>query len=143
MFYSILESVRKYPTLPFLNRFSTKEYLIENLGLTVPNGIPIVISLLGLMRDPDYFPEPDNFMPERFSSENPMYNPDAFIPFGDGPRACIGLRMGKVVTKTAIVSILKNYNFECENDRELVIANYAFTLVIEGGINVKISNRHN
>jgi len=82
-------------------------------------------------------------MPDRFSSENPMYNPDAFIPFGDGPRACIGLRMGKVVTKTAIVSILKNYNFECENDRELVIANYGFTLTTEGGINVKISNRHN
>lgn len=49
--------------------------------------------------------------------------------------------MGKVVTKTAIVSILKKYNFECADDRELVIANHSLTLAIEGGINVKISNR--
>lgn len=84
------ESVRKYPTLPFLNRFCTKEYPIPNLGLTIPEGTPIVISLLGLMRDPDNFPDPDNYLPDRFSEDKPMYNPDAFIPFGDGPRSCIG-----------------------------------------------------
>ncbi|XP_055326008.1 probable cytochrome P450 6d4, partial [Sitodiplosis mosellana] len=137
----VKESVRKYPTLPFLNRICTKEYRIDNLGLTVPEGTPIAISLLGLMRDPEYFPDPENYWPDRFSTENPSYNPDAFIPFGEGPRACIGLRMGKITTKTAIVSILRSYNFECENDRELVVANHALTLDIEGGINVKITNR--
>lgn len=73
-----------------MNRFCTKEYPIPNLGLTIPEGTPIVISLLGVMRDPDNFPDPDNYLPDRFSEDKPMYNPDAFIPFGDGPRACIG-----------------------------------------------------
>lgn len=137
----VLESVRKYPTLPFLNRFCTKEYPIEQLGLTVPKGTPIVISLLGLMRDPEYFPDPDNYLPDRFSEDKPMYNPDAFIPFGDGPRACIGLRMGKMVTKIALVSLLRNYNFECVNDRELVIANHSLTIAIDGGIELRLSKR--
>lgn len=88
--FFFLESVRKYPTLPFLNRFSTKEYPIGKLGLTIPKGTPVVISLLGLMRDPENFPNPDNFWPDRFSEDNPKFNPAAYLPFGDGPRACIG-----------------------------------------------------
>ncbi|XP_031639015.1 probable cytochrome P450 6d4 [Contarinia nasturtii] len=137
----VKESVRKYPTLPFLNRICTKDYRIESVGLTVPKGTAIAISILGLMRDPEYFPDPQNFMPDRFSADKPMFNPDAFIPFGEGPRACIGVRMGKVVAKTALISILKNYHFECVDDRELVIANNGITMVMDGKINLKISNR--
>lgn len=44
-----------------------------------------------MMRDRINFPDPDNFLPDRFSDEKPNYNPDAFLPFGDGPRACIGM----------------------------------------------------
>lgn len=124
-----------------MNRFCTKEYPIEELNLTVPEGTPIVISLLGLMRDPENFPDPDNYFPDRFSDDNPMYNPDAFIPFGDGPRACIGLRMGKIVTKIALISLLQSYDFECVDDRELEIANHGLTISIESGINVRVSNR--
>lgn len=93
------------------------------------------------MRDPEYFPDPDNYLPDRFSAENPMYNADAFLPFGDGPRACIGLRMGIIVTKIALITLFRNYNFECMEDRELVIADYGLTIAINGGINVKLSNR--
>lgn len=90
VYFCFPETLRKYPTLPFLNRFCTKDYPIEDLNLTVPKGTPIVISLLGLMRDPDNFPDPNNYLPDRFSLENPMYNPDAYLPFGDGPKVCIG-----------------------------------------------------
>lgn len=85
------EILRRYPTLPFLNRICTKDYPVPNSDLIITEGTPIIISHLGLMRDPKYFPEPDQFLPDRFSADNPMYNPNAFIPFGDGPRTCIGL----------------------------------------------------
>lgn len=89
--FNLSEAVRKYPTLPFLNRICTKDYQIPNTDLIVTEGTPIIISLLGMMRDPINFPDPENFLPDRFSDEKPNYNPDAFLPFGDGPRACIGM----------------------------------------------------
>lgn len=87
--------MRKYPTLPFLNRICTKDYPIPNTDLVIKEGTPIIITHLGLMRDAKYFPLPDVFMPDRFSEENPNYNPVAYIPFGDGPRTCIGERRKK------------------------------------------------
>lgn len=60
------------------------------MDLTISNGTPIIISLLGIMRDPKNFPQPEKFMPDRYNEENPQYNPAAFIPFGDGPRSCVG-----------------------------------------------------
>lgn len=86
----VSESVRMYPTLPFLNRICTKEYTIPNTKLTIKKGTPIVISLLGIMRDPNNFPEPEKFLPDRYDEEKPNYKPSAFLAFGDGPRNCIG-----------------------------------------------------
>lgn len=87
----ISEILRKYPTLPFLNRVCTKDYPIPNSDLTITEGTPIIISHFGLMRDENNFPEPDRFWPDRFADDNQQYNPAAFIPFGDGPRTCIGM----------------------------------------------------
>lgn len=63
---------------------------MPNSNLIIEEGTPIVISLLGVLRDPEYFPEPERFWPQRFEEQNAKYNATAFIPFGDGPRACIG-----------------------------------------------------
>lgn len=84
------ETIRKYPALPILNRECTIDYKIPNSELIIKKGTAIIISLLGLSRDPEYFPDPELYRPERFSDEVPQYNSDAYIPFGDGPRACIG-----------------------------------------------------
>lgn len=49
------------------------------------------ISVLGLHRDPEYYPNPDVFDPERFNEENKIARPQfTYLPFGDGPRICIG-----------------------------------------------------
>lgn len=42
------------------------------------------------MRDPNNFPKPEQFLPDRYDGENPNYKAAAYIPFGDGPRSCIG-----------------------------------------------------
>lgn len=59
--------------------------------MIITEGTPIIISHFGMMRDPNYFPQPDRFWPERFMPDNQQYNPAAFVPFGDGPRTCIGI----------------------------------------------------
>lgn len=54
---------------------------------------------MGILRDPKNFPDPMTFKPERFTEEPAQYNTDAYIPFGDGPRSCIG-KYGTFAIKT-------------------------------------------
>uniref|UniRef100_A0A1B0CII3 Cytochrome n=1 Tax=Lutzomyia longipalpis TaxID=7200 RepID=A0A1B0CII3_LUTLO len=63
--------------------------------------------------DPKYYPEPEEFRPERFSSDisnGGNQKGVTYMPFGDGPRACIGLRMGKLQAKIGIVLIMSKFN---------------------------------
>lgn len=64
----------------------------------IKKGTAVIVSLLGLSRDPVNFPDPETFRPERFSNEVPTYNTEAYIPFGDGPRACIGKLLERYMT---------------------------------------------
>jgi hypothetical protein len=51
----------------------------------------IFIPIIGLHRDPNYYPDPERFDPERFSEDNKhSINPTTYLPFGLGPRSCIG-----------------------------------------------------
>lgn len=85
------ETIRKYPALPILNRECTIDYPLPDSNLLIEKGTMVIISLMGIARDPAYFPEPMLYRPERFSDDPPAYNVDAYMPFGDGPRACIGM----------------------------------------------------
>lgn len=128
-----LETLRKYPPVPFLGRTCTSDYKIPNTDVVIDKGCAILISLLGLHYDPQYFPEPDRFDPERFSAED-VSKRDTFcyLPFGDGQRNCIGEllffdrfitisdeivhiageRIGLLSVKMAIAHIVKNFEFE-------------------------------
>jgi cytochrome P450 family 6 len=87
---SVSETVRKYPALPILNRECTKDYQIPESEFKVEKGTSIIISLMGLHRDPKYFPEPEKFDPSRFAEATKNYDETAYMPFGEGPRNCIG-----------------------------------------------------
>lgn len=65
----IREAMRKYPVLPFLTRECTKEYPIPDTNLTIPKGTSIFIPTFGLNMDPEHFPDPEKFDPERFEGE--------------------------------------------------------------------------
>lgn len=91
-----------YPALPLLNRECNKDYPIPGTNHIIKKGTAVIISQMGIARDPEYFPDPDTFRPERFSDEVPAYNTDAYIPFGEGPRACIGNKK-----KTRFLNLLK------------------------------------
>ena len=69
----------------------TTDYEIPEMGVKLEKGTRVIISLLGLQRDPDHFPNPDLFDPNRFSQEE-ISKRDHFtsMPFGEGPRNCIG-----------------------------------------------------
>jgi cytochrome P450 family 9 len=63
--------------------------------------------------DPQYFPEPEKFNPDRFSDENrKSIDPDTYLPFGIGPRNCIGSRFALMELKTIMFYLLQNFSFE-------------------------------
>jgi len=89
------ETLRKYPILPFLDRTSFSDYELPspsgNGTITLPAGTGILVSLLGIHYDPQYFSEPEIFDPDRFTEENKRNRPKySYIPFGEGLRMCIG-----------------------------------------------------
>lgn len=83
--------MRKYPPTTALIRMCTKNYVIPGTDVTIEEGIPVVIPIHALQNDPKYFHEPERFDPERFSdhqvSQRCQYT---HMPFGEGPRQCIG-----------------------------------------------------
>ncbi|MFO0967244.1 MAG: cytochrome P450 [Gemmataceae bacterium] len=89
----VKESMRLYPATPFLyGRETTQD--VELGGYTLPRGAWVLISPYIVQHDPRFHPEPETFDPERFSPQRiddiPAYS---YIPFGGGPRVCIGNAM--------------------------------------------------
>lgn len=72
-----------------------------------------MIPASGWLQDPNYFPSPEKFDPDRFNDENIKYqNLNAYAPFGIGPRNCIGSRFALMDVKTVIYQMLLNFSFE-------------------------------
>lgn len=97
------------------DRIVTKEYTLEpelpgEKPLVLEEGTTLVIPILGMHYDPKFFPNPDKFDPERFSPENRhKIDPYSYIPFGIGPRNCIGSRFALMEVKTLIFYLLHNF----------------------------------
>ncbi|XP_019531005.3 probable cytochrome P450 6d5 [Aedes albopictus] len=140
------ETLRKYPPVPFLNRECTKAYRIPETNVIIDKGTAVVVSLLGMHRDPQYFPQPDEFKPERFSSEEQLNGSNrAYFPFGGGPRVCIGMRMGLLQAKVALVTLLAKFELSLANkedyDRELPLKANTLLLVTQDGIQLVVKER--
>ena len=80
-----------YPPAAMLNRVCNKEYQIPDYGITLEEGLRVIIPVYAIHHDPEFYPEPETFKPERFAPENrDNLVPYTFLPFGEGPRICIG-----------------------------------------------------
>lgn len=89
--YFFAETLRRYTALPALNRQCTEDYKLPGIGLVIPKGMNIVIPIHGIHHDPEYYPDPYKFDPERFTDDKiKKKNNYTYIPFGEGPRMCIG-----------------------------------------------------
>jgi cytochrome P450 family 4 len=77
-----------------LNKYSTAAVYYLNLfkgGFILPKGVTVAVMIHSLHHNPQVFPKPEAFKPERFLPENSVgRHPYAFIPFSAGPRNCIG-----------------------------------------------------
>lgn len=94
----ICETLRKWPPAAQTDRLCVKDYVYDDgsYKFNVEKNISMLIPILGLQRDERYFPNPLRFDPERFNDQNRgSIIPGTYIPFGVGPRNCIG---GEIIT---------------------------------------------
>lgn len=90
-FDDFAETLRKYPIAPNIVRICREDYKVPDSDFVVEKGTMTWISALGLQMDPEYYPEPEKFDPGRFSEEEKSKrHPFTYLPFGEGPRNCIG-----------------------------------------------------
>lgn len=84
------EALRLYPVLGIVTREVVEDYTFPS-GLQLEKGLRVHIPVFHMHKNPDYFPEPEQFRPERFLGEEKRnIKPYTYIPFGEGPRICIG-----------------------------------------------------
>lgn len=82
--------MRIFPSLGFLKRRCEKAYKVPDSDLVIEKDVNIIIPVQALQNDEKHFEEPEKFIPERFHPDNATFHKYTYLPFGLGPRACIG-----------------------------------------------------
>ncbi|KAL0127791.1 hypothetical protein PUN28_003203 [Cardiocondyla obscurior] len=110
------ETLRKYPPVMYLTRKPITNYTFEGTKIDIRKGQQVIIPTYAIHHDPNIYPNPEVFDPERFTPENmKQRNPMYHLPFGDGPRNCIGARFAVNQTKVGLIKVLTNYKIDiCE-----------------------------
>ncbi|EDS35555.1 cytochrome P450 6a22 [Culex quinquefasciatus] len=131
------EALRKYPPGPSLSRAVTKNYKVPNTNTTLEKGTSVLIPVYAIHHDPEYFPEPERYVPDRFLPEQQAArNPYSYLPFGEGPRNCIGLRFGLTVARIGVAYVLKGFRISLSRRTPvpLELSRQKMILTIEGGL---------
>ncbi|XP_001599214.2 probable cytochrome P450 6a13 [Nasonia vitripennis] len=138
----ILETLRKYPPAPLLSRRCEYPYKLPGSDVELSKGMRVVIPIYAIHHDPKHYPEPDKFRPERFGDEEKRArHPYTFLPFGEGPRNCIGTRFALLQTKVGVITFLRKYQVEvCEKtDIPIKFSRRSLVTASETGVSLNIS----
>ena len=132
-----------HPILSVLAKLCTETTELvssKDKKVQVEKGTTVIIPIAGISLDERHYPEPNKFDPERFSPENggtKSYKEKCvYIPFGEGPRQCLGMRFGLAQVKRGIVEIVRKYEISVnEKTKEpLMIDPNVFLISPVGGM---------
>ncbi|XP_047508404.1 probable cytochrome P450 6a14 [Pieris napi] len=131
------ETLRKYPPLRALFRRCNEDYKVPNTDIVIDKGTLLFIPIQAIQMDPEIFEDPEKFDPERFTPEKKAtMHPCQWMPFGEGPKKCLGVRQGYIQSKMALVQLLSKYEL-CLNEKTenpLKVNPSAFSYSPLGGI---------
>jgi cytochrome P450 len=108
------ETLRLYPPIHIGNRRATEDMPI--CGYHVPEGTRVMYSIYLSHRDKEYWQDPDSFCPARFERGKEEKTPPlTYVPFGGGPRTCIGATFAQVEARAVLARLLQRFDFELLN----------------------------
>ncbi|GFW40225.1 cytochrome P450 3A4 [Trichonephila clavipes] len=106
----ISETLRLFPPTVRLERSAAADYKLKETGITIPEGMLLTIPIYVIHRDSEKFPEPEKFDPDRFTPEKRAErDPYSYLPFGAGPRNCIGIRFGLMGIKVCLTYVITHF----------------------------------
>ncbi|XP_037713923.1 probable cytochrome P450 6a23 isoform X2 [Drosophila subpulchrella] len=137
----VMETLRKYPVLAHLTRMTETDFSPEDPKYFIAKGTMVVIPSLGIHYDPEIYPVPEKFEPERFTDEAIAARPSCtWLPFGEGPRNCIGLRFGLMQTCVGLAYLIRGYKFSFapETEEHIQFILHSVLLSAKNGIHLKV-----
>lgn len=110
------ETIRKWPPAPAIERKCVKDFSFSNQGKTViiEKGMNIMIPIFAFHRDDKYFQCPEKFDPDRDETKS-----EAFMPFGIGPRTCIGSRFAQMTIKLILFKLVQKFEFHVTKETQI------------------------
>jgi len=135
----VAEGLRLYPAFPMYFRSATEA---DQLGeRTIPAGAQLIVSPYATHRDPDYWPNPEEFDPERFSPEaDSRARRTAYYPFGMGQRRCIGEPMSLTIALLTLAALTQRFELTLATDRP-ARGRYAMTYQPRNGLPIYVTPR--
>ncbi len=135
----VRESMRLYPPAPGVAREPIEDVHIG--GYVVPRGSLISVNTYAMHHDRRFFDDPERFDPERFAAgweeQIPRY---AFLPFGGGPRVCIGNGFAMMEARLILAAVAQRWRLSVEPDQEIVPAQLV-TVRPKHGIRMRVTRR--
>lgn len=114
-----------YPIVPNLSRSVTLDYKVPDTNVVLPKGLQCLIPVYAIQNDPEVYPMPEIFNPDRFTKDEVQKrHMSAYLPFGEGPRICIGMRFGLLQAKIGLAKLMMNNKFtKCSRTYEKIVFN--------------------
>ncbi|XP_075169601.1 cytochrome P450 6a22-like [Haematobia irritans] len=138
------ETLRKYPIVPALLRYCRHSTTLSTSSgsIAIPKDTTIMIPAYSIHNNPDIYPQPEIFYPERFDDnemdKRPSHN---FLTFGDGPRNCIAAGFGKMELLFGLATLLSNFRFSIAEKTPKEVQfnkNIKYIASINSGIYLKV-----
>ena len=108
---ALYETMRLTPPAWGFDRMALQDDIVA--GYRIPRKATVAISIFAMHRHPKYWEDPERFDPLRFSEERSRKRPEcAFLPFGAGPRRCVGMRMAMTQMELMLATLLQGYAFQ-------------------------------